>query len=120
MDAMAVWGNVDWLFFNTVDDVKLKAEALRGNVGGYFQIGFVGQIACLLPVLWILLIVEAEFSFGVFGEDEPFTAGRCRKGVVDQHTVQQIVLEEMEKACPMQVPLKADCGWGKNWLEAHW
>ena len=37
----------------------------------------------------------------------------------EKERVQQIVLEEMEKACPMQVPLKADCGWGKNWLEAH-
>jgi DNA polymerase-1 len=25
----------------------------------------------------------------------------------------------MEKAYAMQVPLRADCGWGKNWLEAH-
>ena len=37
----------------------------------------------------------------------------------EKERVQQIILEEMEKACPMQVPLKADCGWGKNWLEAH-
>mgnify|MGYP006316350571 FL=1 len=32
---------------------------------------------------------------------------------------QQIVIEEMGKAYPMQVPLRADCGWGNNWLEAH-
>ena len=37
----------------------------------------------------------------------------------EKERVQQIVIEEMENACPMQVPLKADCGWGKNWLEAH-
>lgn len=37
----------------------------------------------------------------------------------EKEKVQQIVLEEMESACPMQVPLKADCGWGSNWLEAH-
>ena len=37
----------------------------------------------------------------------------------EKEHVQQIVLEEMENACPMQVPLKADCGWGRNWLEAH-
>ena len=29
------------------------------------------------------------------------------------------IIEEMEKAYAMQVPLRADCGWGKNWLEAH-
>ena len=28
-------------------------------------------------------------------------------------------LEEMENAYKLSVPLKTDCGWGKNWLEAH-
>lgn len=37
----------------------------------------------------------------------------------EKDIVQQIVIEEMENAYPMLVPLKADCGWGKNWLEAH-
>lgn len=37
----------------------------------------------------------------------------------EKELVEKIVIEEMEKAYPMQVPLKADCGWGKNWLEAH-
>ncbi len=37
----------------------------------------------------------------------------------EKEQVKKIVIEEMEQACPMQVPLKADCGWGKNWLEAH-
>ena len=32
---------------------------------------------------------------------------------------EQVVIEEMEKAYRMHVPLKADCGWGTNWLEAH-
>ena len=33
--------------------------------------------------------------------------------------VQKIVVEEMEGAYPMSVPLVADCGHGANWLEAH-
>ena len=33
--------------------------------------------------------------------------------------VEHIVIEEMEKAYHMHVPLKADYGWGNNWLEAH-
>ena len=37
----------------------------------------------------------------------------------EKERVEEIVIEEMEKAYRMHVPLKADCGWGKNWLEAH-
>ncbi len=37
----------------------------------------------------------------------------------EREYVEQIVIEEMERAYLMHVPLKADCGWGKNWLEAH-
>lgn len=37
----------------------------------------------------------------------------------EKELVQQIVIEEMEQAYRMHVPLKADFGWGKNWLEAH-
>ena len=37
----------------------------------------------------------------------------------EKELVQKIVIEEMEQAYRMQVPLKADCGWGNNWLQAH-
>lgn len=37
----------------------------------------------------------------------------------EKELVEKIVIEEMERAYKMHVPLKADCGWGKNWLEAH-
>lgn len=37
----------------------------------------------------------------------------------EKELVQYIVIEEMEKAYRMHVPLKADSGFGKNWLEAH-
>lgn len=53
----------------------------------------------------MMLQVHDELNFSVF-EDE-------------KEKVEQIVLEEMQKAYPMRVPLVADCGWGKNWLEAH-
>ena len=39
--------------------------------------------------------------------------------VEEKERVEKIVIEEMENAYRMHVPLKADCGWGKNWLEAH-
>lgn len=39
--------------------------------------------------------------------------------VNEKERVEEIVIEEMEKAYRMHVPLKADCGWGINWLEAH-
>ena len=37
----------------------------------------------------------------------------------EREKVEQIVIEEMEGAYKMKAPLRADCGWGKNWLEAH-
>jgi DNA polymerase-1 len=53
----------------------------------------------------MILQVHDELNFSV-PEDE-------------KQKVEQIVLEEMERAYPMRVPLKADSGWGNNWLEAH-
>ena len=53
----------------------------------------------------MILQVHDELNFSVVPEEK--------------EKVQQIVMEEMEKAYLMQVPLKADCGWGSNWLEAH-
>lgn len=37
----------------------------------------------------------------------------------EKEIVEEIVIEEMERAYRMHVPLRADCGWGNNWLEAH-
>ena len=31
----------------------------------------------------------------------------------------EIIKKEMEGALPLQVPLKVELGWGKNWNEAH-
>lgn len=53
----------------------------------------------------MIIQVHDELNFNVWPEEK--------------ERVQQIVIEEMERAYAMQVPLKADCGWGKNWLEAH-
>ena len=47
------------------------------------------------------------------------TSARSNDGQLIYNPVEEIVIEEMEKAYRMHVPLKADCGWGKNWLEAH-
>ena len=53
----------------------------------------------------MILQVHDELNFNVVpGEEEK---------------VEKIVIEEMQKAWPMSVPLIADCGWGTNWLEAH-
>ena len=53
----------------------------------------------------MILQVHDELNFNVVaGEEEK---------------VEKIVLEEMQKAWPMSVPLVADSGWGTNWLEAH-
>lgn len=53
----------------------------------------------------MILQVHDELNFSVLPEEKEI--------------VQQIVIEEMEHAYAMQVPLRADCGWGNNWLEAH-
>ncbi|MEG1617065.1 MAG: DNA polymerase I [Bacteroidales bacterium] len=37
----------------------------------------------------------------------------------EQDVVKKIVIEEMQHAYRMRVPLIAECGFGKNWLEAH-
>ncbi len=37
----------------------------------------------------------------------------------ERELMQKLVIEEMQQAIKMQVPLVADCGWGQNWLEAH-
>ncbi len=37
----------------------------------------------------------------------------------EMDSVRQIVIEEMEHAIKLKVPLIADCGVGENWLEAH-
>ncbi len=53
----------------------------------------------------MILQVHDELNFSVFPEEK--------------ERLQKMVVEEMESACQMSVPLIADCGWGKNWLEAH-
>ncbi len=53
----------------------------------------------------MILQVHDELNFSVLPEEK--------------EQVQHIVIEEMEKAYNMQVPLQADYGWGCNWLEAH-
>ena len=53
----------------------------------------------------MILQVHDELNFSVLPEEK--------------EKVQQIVISEMEGAYKMKVPLRADCGWGRNWLEAH-
>ena len=53
----------------------------------------------------MILQVHDELNFSVYPEEK----GR----------VEAIVLEEMQRAFPLNVPLVADSGFGENWLEAH-
>lgn len=39
--------------------------------------------------------------------------------IEEKEKVEKIVTEEMQDAYKFRVPLKADFGWGQNWLEAH-
>ena len=53
----------------------------------------------------MILQVHDELNFSVYPDE--------------REKVEKIVLEEMQNAYPLNVPLIADAGWGKNWLEAH-
>lgn len=53
----------------------------------------------------MILQVHDELNFSVLPEEK--------------EQVESIVLEEMQNAYKLKVPLIADCGWGNNWLEAH-
>ncbi len=53
----------------------------------------------------MILQVHDELNFSVLPEEK--------------ERVQAIVQYEMAHACNLSVPLVADCGWGKNWLESH-
>ncbi len=53
----------------------------------------------------MILQVHDELNFSVLPEEA--------------QRVRDIVIEEMEHACTLSVPLIADCGIGDNWLEAH-
>ena len=53
----------------------------------------------------MILQVHDELNFSVRPEEKDL--------------VERIVIEEMQNAYALRVPLIADCGWGKNWLEAH-
>lgn len=53
----------------------------------------------------MILQVHDELNFSVVPEE--------------RELVERIVMEEMQGAFDMRVPLTADCGWGANWLEAH-
>ena len=53
----------------------------------------------------MIIQVHDELNFSVYPEEK--------------EKVEQIVVEEMQNAYHLSVPLVADAGWGKNWLEAH-
>ena len=53
----------------------------------------------------MILQVHDELNFSVYPDEK--------------ERVEQIVLEEMQGAYTLKVPLTVDAGWGKNWLEAH-
>ena len=53
----------------------------------------------------MILQVHDELNFSVYSEE--------------REQVERIVIEEMQNACQLNVPLTADAGWGSNWLEAH-
>jgi DNA polymerase-1 len=53
----------------------------------------------------MILQVHDELNFSVYPDEK--------------ERVEAIVIEEMQHAFALSVPLVADSGFGQNWLEAH-
>ncbi len=97
-------------------NATLRGEAERNAINSPIQ----GTAADIIKVAMIrihermkregmrskmILQVHDELNFSVVPEEK--------------EAMEALVVEEMEGAFAMAVPLKVDCGWGNNWLEAH-
>ena len=101
---VSVWSSVDPAQIPRGENFSLKASADNGSYG----------------------TVEASHENGthpsaseIVLRAKPTEKGRFVVPVNEIDRVKAVVREEMENAAHFSVPLKADIGIGKNWLEAH-
>jgi len=104
-----------------VRDINSRNQVVRGNAErNAINAPIQGTAADIIKIAMIrihdklknekyrskmILQVHDELIFEVF---EP-----------ELETIKKMVLHEMSNAASLAVPLKVDCGTGKNWLEAH-
>ncbi len=114
--AETIFGRRRYLYkINSVNKTEREA-AERNAINAPIQGSEADVIKVAMVKIWnrfkkenirskMILQVHDELNFSVYPEEA--------------EKVEKIVMEEMENAYKLQVPLVADAGWGNNWLEAH-
>ena len=94
--------NVDEASAKTGNEYSKKVEEIAKEEGAECMV-----IAAKKEGIKSKMIIQVhdEFNFSVYPEEK--------------EKVEQIVVEEMQNAYQLNVPLVADAGWENNWLEAH-
>ena len=94
--------NVDEASAKTGNEYSKKVEEIAKKEGAECMV-----IAAKTEGIKSKMIIQVhdELNFSVYPEEK--------------EKVEQIVVEEMQNAYQLDVPLVADAGWGNNWLEAH-
>ena len=94
--------NVDEASAKTGNEYSKKVEEIAKKEGAECMV-----IAAKKEGIKSKMIIQVhdEFNFSVYPEEK--------------EKVEQIVVEEMQNAYQLNVPLVADAGWENNWLEAH-
>ena len=81
---------------------------IQGSAADIIKIAMIRIGRCMKQEAFqskMMLQVHDELNFSVVPEEK--------------ERLQSLVIEEMQAAAQLRVPLIADCGWGANWLEAH-
>ena len=94
--------NVDEASAKTGNEYSKKVEEIAKKEGAECMV-----IAAKKEGIKSKMIIQVhdELNFSVYPEEK--------------EKVEQIVVEEMQNAYQLNVPLVADAGWENNWLEAH-
>ena len=90
------------------DERNAVNEPIQGSAADIIKVAMINIYQRMKEQLMrstMILQVHDELNFNVVPEEK--------------ESLLNIVLEEMQNAFSMKVPLVADYGWGNNWLEAH-
>ena len=101
-------------------DVESR-ESVNVNTGDRVLIEGHGKITFTPDALMKELVNKpfSQFETVVLKDGVDFNEAENANQSEEAEKVEKIVMEEMQSAYKLQVPLVADAGWGNNWLEAH-